>query len=227
MTDGLHVYLDSADLTRMAATKWTLRRCGATAAFVLMQAVDGRLVPFDRFVAVCNELRSIDVTPIGYTFPSLASDMIAARKHYLACTTGGSCRGQLDAEPLGRTYRWTPAKLAPWLSIDPAMSITTTRAQSPGLGEHRRELWLQLESQKSTATRFAEVLDDHPGAPLVTGMFDADDDPRTIDEVLADLRRCTPRARETRKHAVWSARTINDDEADALKEWAVETWQAA
>lgn len=233
MTDGLAIYLDSHDVAAIADTKATLRRCGAVAALVVIESVDGRRQSIARVRAVCAELRSIDVAPTLYSFPSVSDDLDATLAHYERCREATAAPGQWDIEPkrvidrgMVSIVHWSQASLDRALAVDPEASVTSTRAEVPRLQLRGRRLWLQLESQTSTL-HLDRTTAIYPDAVLVTGTFDAPSDPRTVEEVRMDLERCTTQAQRIGAHGVWSAHTITDAKADLLRAWVVETWRAA
>lgn len=227
MTNGLAVYLGSADMVALERGKGPqlalLRRCAATMAMVLIESNDERRQPLSRIQAVCKALRSIDVAPILYSFPSLTGDLVESRLHYEKCTRETGAPGQWDIEPKNGRH-WTPVELAPLLACDSGASITSTRHQLPKLGDHGREVWLQLESQESTDT-LGLALRKAPHATIVLGLFDAENNPRTTGEVRRDLERCTEQAKMVGRLAVWSLASMSVAEADLLREWSIATWR--
>jgi hypothetical protein len=225
MTDGLAVYLGSGDMAAIERGKGPqlslLKRCGATMAMVLCESVDGRRQSSKRFAAVCAALRSIDVVPIGYSFPNLEGDLVETALHFTSCAPFANAM-QWDLEPHAGNH-WTPKLLAPLLALDPHASITSTRVELPHLGDHGREVWLQLEAQTSLDT-LDSALRKAPDAVLVTGLFDGLGNPRELREVKRDLERAAPQAQRIGKHAVWSLQSMSVSEADALREWALSVW---
>lgn len=225
LPDGLAVYLGSGDMAAIERGRGSslslLRRCGATMAMVLCESVDERRQPAKRFAAVCAALRSIDVVPIGYSFPCLTGDLVESRFHFQKCAPFADAM-QWDIEP-HQGHHWTPEVLAPLLALDPHASITTTRVELPHLGEHGREVWLQLEAQTSIDT-LGPALRKAPDATLVTGLFDSKGNPRELGEVRRDLERCSAQAGRIGRHAVWSLQSMSVSEADALREWALGVW---
>lgn len=228
--DGLSVYLGSGDMQALdrgdGPTLALLRRCGATAALVLVESVDGRRQSPERVERVCDRLRAADIAPLLYAFPDVTGDLSASIAHLAACREATRAPCQWDIEPrhdAGSVTHWTPALLGPLLTAEPLASITTTRRELGRLGDHGREVWLQLEAQTSTDT-LAQALSKAPDAVLVTGLFDSTGDPRDLREVVRDLERCTVQAKRTGRHAVWSAQSMSVAEADALRSWALGTW---
>ncbi len=225
MTDGLAVYLGSSDMSAIERGKGPqlalLRRCGATMAMVLIESVDGRRQSWKRVAAVCAALRAVDISPIAYSFPDLNGDLVGTRLHYAQCREYADA-GQWDLEPKHGNH-WSPKVIAPMLALDPHASITTTRVELPYLGDHGRDVWLQLEAQTSIDT-LAQALRLAPDATLATGLFDNENNPRTLAEIKHDLVRCTEHAARIGRHAVWSLQSMSVAEADALREWALATW---
>lgn len=224
--DGLWIYLGSGDMARPSETVATLRACGAIGALVLVESVDGRRQPLARVAAMVDALAAADVSAILYSFPSVTGDLYASRIHLAKCAALTGAGTQLDAEPHDGTH-WSPALLAPWLSAFSALSITSTRAELPYLGEHGRETWLQAEAQTSIDV-LPKSLRKWPRALVVTGAFGSEADPRTHAEFARDLARCQAQARKTGAHAVWSAASlrVRPDLCDEIRAWVVATWPA-
>jgi hypothetical protein len=88
-----------------------------------------------------------------------------------------------------------------------------------------------LESQTSFDTLDAALKIFTKATPLdritlVSGVFNQPDDPRTLDEVHDDLVRALPQARRVRRHAIWSAHTLDAPKADLVRAWIVDAWTA-
>lgn len=230
---GLWIYCDSHDVIHVTETVATLKRSGAVGAIAMIEGITpggSQRLPLDRLKRFVDACALIGVTVWLCAFPDIRGDLIKSRDWLAAACELLGCRGQLDAEPRQGSH-WSAALLAPWLSI-PELTITTTRIEAPRLGSHGRLVLAQLEQQTSVDTLSSALsIFGRTSAPesivLVTGSFDQAETQggrRTLEEVRADLERCTPHAKLARAHAVWSAHTLDKPEADALREWALETF---
>lgn len=224
---GVRVYCDSRDVMHPKETVAKLRRCACVEALPLIEGVNGHRVSVDVLRDFVDEAAAADITCMPFSFPAVNGELARSIDHFLACKRETRCRMQWDVEPLpiggGRVMHWSQAMLDKLLAADPDATITSTRAELPRFDARGRLVYLQLESQTSTDT-LEHVLRQWPDAVLVTGLFDNEGDPRTIDEVLRDLERCTPQAKRTGAHVLWSAHTMSELEADRIAAWAIETW---
>lgn len=223
---GLWVYLDGHDVARMASTVEKLRRCGAVGALPLIEGVNGHRIPVDTVAHACDVLAAADIDAMPFAFPNLTGNLAASIGHMHAVRQATRKRGQWDLEPARdgeQVVHWSQSSIDLLLEAEPGATITSTRVELPRWDPRGREVWLQLEQQTSTET-LADVLRRWPDAVLVTGVFDQAGDPRTLLEVGRDLDRCTPQARKTGTHGVWSAHTLTDAKCDLLREWSLATW---
>jgi hypothetical protein len=177
----------------------------------------------DDFVHAEAYLRARGFRVVAVSFPAVDGDLDAARAHLAACCAATGAFGQLDAEPHAGKH-WTPELLAPWLSADPDLIVTSTRAELPRLGRLDRELWLQLEQQTSTLTLDKALIVAERATPLervvcVGGLFDDQDDPRSPDEIRRDLDTCATQTRRSGRFAEWSAKSLGGAKARVLSTW--------
>jgi hypothetical protein len=191
---GLAIYVPIA-LARPDALEATAHKLGSSLAAIAAVMVEG--LPFkgahgpvtprldvDDFVHAEAYLRARGFRVVAVSFPAVDGDLDAARAHLAACCAATGAFGQLDAEPHAGKH-WTPELLAPWLSADPDLIVTSTRAELPRLGRLDRELWLQLEQQTSTLTLDKALIVAERATPLervvcVGGLFDDHDEPGTV-----------------------------------------------
>lgn len=234
LPDGLFIFLGSGDMKEIddhgekSATLAKLLRAGAIGAVVLIESVEGTRQRVARVLHVCELLRARGITPVLMSFPSVLADVGAAIGHALECERATGARLMWDIEPrrlaADRVVHWTARGVARLRAAVPHALVTSTRIELPKLGDvDDAEVWLQLEQQTSTDT-LAKVLERWPDAVCVTGVFDDEDDKRTLDEIRRDLERCTAQAKKTGRHGVWSARSMSLEEADVHREWALSTW---
>lgn len=219
----------------------TLRSCGASIAPVMVeglpysgargQPITPRIQPA-RFRAIGARMRAHGIEPVACSFPAIDGDLDDARGHLAACRVEAGTIAMLDAEPRRRggdpkaeLVHWTPALVEPWRRDDPALIITSTRAELPHLGNlSPLEVWLQLEGQTSTTTLADAVAIAARATALasvvpVCGVFDEENDPRTPDEIRADLERCTPQARASKRLGEWSVASVTEAKAAVLRAW--------
>lgn len=226
---GLWVYLDGHDVARMPRTIETLRRCGAVGALPLIEGVNGHQLSVDLVAHACEQLATADISAMPFSFPHVGGELQRSIDHAYAVRDATRRPMQWDIEPApipgvsGGVVHWSQTSIDKLLAADPTATITSTRAELPRWDARGREIWLQLESQESTET-LDKVLAKWPDAILVTGVFDQPGDPRLLVEVGRDLGRCTPQAKRTGTHAVWSAHTMTPAKADMLRDWALATF---
>lgn len=232
---GLWVYLDGHDVARMASTVAKLRRCGAVGALPLIEGVNGHRVPVDTVAHACDVLAAADIDAMPFAFPNLTGNLAASIGHMHAVRQATRRRGQWDIEPIGMgrvggvlggdppVLHWSQSSVDLLLEAEPDATITSTRVELLHFDPRGHELWLQREQQNSMDAPSSSV-ERWPDAVWVTGVFDQAGDARTLLEVGRDLDRCTPQARKTGTHGIWSAHTLNDAECDLLREWSLATW---
>ena len=229
MTDtlppGLCAYCDGHDVLNPQDTVSILRRSGSRSAWLLAEGVNGHRSPLDALKRAADMLRAVDITPGLFVFPDVGGDLAQSLDWYLMAKAALACLGHLDAEPNGGKH-WSELLLSYWLKADPLLSITSTSAEAPNLGTHGRLFFLQLEMQNSMQS-LAARLKLYPDAVLVDGVFDQPGDPRTVEEIEADLRACQAQARRTGLQAFWSAHTLTPPKADAMRRFVVTTWGAS
>jgi hypothetical protein len=228
MIDGLHAYCDSHDVAHPDETIVMLRRCGAVLALPCVESVDGRRASADRLKRFRDACAAADIACHPFTFPSLLGELAESREHFVKACELFSTTGQLDAEPT-QGFHWSTARLAPWLALPCLETLTTTRAEARHLGAHGLPMYAQLESQTSfdsldDALRIFTKTTPLDRITLVSGVFNEPRDPRTLDEVHDDLVRGMPQARRVRRHAIWSAHTLDEAKADLVRAWTVDTW---
>lgn len=218
----------------------TLRSCGASIAPVMVeglpysgargQPITPRIQPA-RFKTIAARMRAHGIEPVACSFPAIDGDLDDARGHLAACRVEAGTLAMLDAEPRRRggdpkaeLVHWTPALVEPWRRDDPALIVTSTRAELPHLGWFPGEVWLQLEAQTSTAT-LADAIALATRTTIrdrlvpVCGVFDEQGDPRTPDEIRVDLERCTPQARAAGRLGEWSVASVTAAKAAVLRAW--------
>jgi hypothetical protein len=165
-------------------------------------------------------------------FPDVRVDHAVSRATLGAACAATGCLPQLDAEPRDGTH-YTELLLGQWMRWSSALSLTSTRSEVLKLGKHNRKFYGQLEQLDSTNT-VAQALSifcrytDPESVVLVTGDFDMDDasgqrHKRTLDEQRRDLSRCEGHAKDVGEHALWSAGSMDDDEAAMYAEWSART----
>lgn len=227
---GLWIYLDGHDVARMPATVAKVRRCGAVGALPLIEGVNGHRLSVDTVAHACDQLAAADIDAMPFSFPALTGNLAASIGHAHAVQQATRRPMQWDIEPIvegvgaeRRTVHWSQSSVDLLLAADPTATITSTRVELPRWDARGREVWAQLEQQTSTDT-LGKVLAQWPDAVLVTGVFDQQNDPRTLLEVGRDLDRCTAQAQRVGAHGVWSAHTLSDAECDLLREWAIATF---
>jgi hypothetical protein len=187
-----------------------------------------RRLPLDTVRRFADLAHAADLHVTACAFPDVREKHDPSILNLLDCREEGADALELDAEPRAKQY-WTPYALRPWLDAIPDLSITTTRHEATRLGRADRRLRLQLEQLTSTDTlehalTRGERLTTRDQIEPVIGVFDQRGIGRTPDMVRRDLERCTPQARLAGGLAAWSAHTLDDDEADVLREWAIATW---
>lgn len=231
---GLAIYcpLSTAQADMIDNTIATLRGVGASIAVVMVeglpfagghgQPVTPRLA-VARFASSAARLRASGIEPVACSFPALDGDLEESRAHLAACAAEAQTHRQLDAEPYKGAH-WSPGLLAPWLADDPDLSITSTRAELPHLGVHRRETWLQLEQLDSTDTLAGAVTIATRFTPLervvpVVGVFDTSAAERAPSMIRRDLDRCGELAKRSGRLAAWSSRAISREKGLTLRAW--------
>jgi hypothetical protein len=183
----------------------------------------------ERFVAMAH---AADLHVTACAFPDVREDHTPSIMHLLGCRQhAGADAIELDAEPR-KGEHWSSRRLRPWLDALGTGSITTTRIEVPRLGQHGLRLRGQLEQLTSVDTLADALSRLAKGTRLdlvepVIGAFDQRGVVRTVAMMRRDLDRCAAQARLAGGLAVWSAHTLDEDEADALREWTLATWSRA
>lgn len=231
---GLALYCDSHDTSPRYrdATIATLARAGAVRAIAMVEGITGergsRLVPLDQVRAFVDACHGIDVDVTACAFPDVREEHAGSIAHLLACLDIGCDELELDAEPRAGEH-WTRARLRPWLDAVRGLVLTTTRIEAPHIGRLDVPLRLQLEQLTSTSTLADALERAQQVSPIamvqpVIGTFDQRGQVRTVAMVRRDLARCTEQAVLGGGLAAWAAHTTDEDEADAMREWALATW---
>jgi hypothetical protein len=234
---GLRIYCDSHDVAN--APRCTIDialRAGAVGVIAMVEGIiperGSRRIPVETVERFVSMAHAADLHVTACAFPDVRDDHAESLRHLDRCDAAGADDIELDAEPRDGAH-WSAAKLRPWLERhNPVGSITTTRIEATRLGVHGRRLRGQLEQLTSVDTLADALSRLSRGTRLdlvepVIGAFDQRGIVRTVAMMRRDLDRCTPQARLAGGLAVWSAHTLDEDEADALREWTLATWSRA
>lgn len=223
LPNGLAFYADSDDVKNADRLLATLARARAKVCLVPCESLpwpDGT-VPrpsLGTLAALCDHLRAAGVAPIIYTFPAVDGDLVDSLAHARAAKVACGAPLQLDAEPHGppaSLAHWTPSAYAAWAPF--VDSVTTTRWERGHVGAVAVPVWLQAERMGSVAPTLATA---QPSDVMVIGSFDRPGQPRSLDDIRADLALVEAHAKATGVLGVWSARTTSPAECDLLAAWA-------
>lgn len=233
---GLAIYVPIAlarpDQLEGAVARLTSARASIAAIMVEglpFKAPKGPVTPrlsISDYTSAVRRFRARGIECIGVSFPDVDGDLDTSRAHLRDCRSSASTRGQLDAEANAKGSHWSRPLVQLWRDDDPELSITSTRHELPYLGPLDCELWLQLEQQTSTKTldkalAIAAKATSLDRVVCVGGLFDDDNDPRTPDEIRADLAACSAQTRRSGRFAEWSAKSLGGAKAGALASWVL------
>jgi hypothetical protein len=236
---GLRIYCDSHDVAREPRRTVDIAlRAGAVGVIAMVEGITGdrgsRRLPMEVVARFVEMAHAADLHVTACAFPDVREDPARSIDHLWACAEIADA-AELDAEPRDGVH-WSAAKLRPWLAsaefAATPLSITTTRIEAPRLGAHGLRVRGQLEQLTSTDTLADALTRLAKGTRLdlvepVVGAFDQRGVVRTVATMRRDLDRCAAQARLAGGLAVWSAHTLDEDEADVLREWALATWRRA
>lgn len=203
---------------------------GATAAGVLIQSVEGTEQPAQRVALHCSELKTTDVDPWLFVFPT-ADEIAAMIAHAVACAkASGVWKLVLDLE-LFHEHDWTEAQ------IRQAVDGLRAAGFEVAITLYTRQHWDHIDWDVAA-----------PGCIILLQAYEKANDPAELAmavhrwngrivvvlfgtyleggpaRVIHDMKNCAPWAQKFGAAGLWKLGSTSSAEASAIKDWVVATW---